>query len=208
VIGLPPPPDTVARVQLGLSVNGSPCSVGQWIFSPEWPVASFDDIDSAAGQIRNALLELVGNLSSSDCEDREITVITFGATPRSIRSPATGFVGSRGASSPLNASTGIYWSTATRGKSGRCLLHVPGFPLAFTDDDVHVNGTCHEAVRLAAAGYLSALSEISAGAILSVALCTLHRESAGLPLSSTEVRLIDHGQACRRIAGIQRRLRR
>jgi len=197
----------VAEYRQGFSVNGSPCSIVLWFFMPELPVASFADFDDVAGQLRDLVLVLVGNLASSQCQDSDLTVLAYGDRPLSIRSTSTGFVGSRGAASPLNASTGIYWATNERGKSGRAITHVPGFPLAFTDDDVHVNGTCVDAVRLAAAGFLVGLEDVHAGAILSATLCTLHRSSGGVPLSSSRVALIDHGLACPRVAGIQRRLR-
>lgn len=205
--GLPPPPATVLWYRQGWTCNGSPCSTGLWFFAPELPSASLADIDSVAGQLRNLVLELVADLASANLQDSDLTVLQFGERPSSIRSPSTGFVGSRGASSPLNASLGLYWQTGERGKSGRALTHVPGFPLSFTDDDVHVNGTAHDAARTACAGFLVGLEGVSAGAILSVALATLHRSRAGQPLPHSEIALINGGSAAPRIAGVQRRLR-
>lgn len=206
MIGLPAPPGNVARAQLLIDQDGSASSIASWLFMPELPGAIFSDIDAAAGQVRTALVDLALNLMAAAGVPREFAFQVYGDAPFTIRSTIGGLHGSRGACQAINASTGIYWATNTRGKSGRCITHVPAFPDEFTDDHARLNGTAIDAVRLAAAGYLDALAAVSAGSILSCALCTLHREQGGLPLPSAELRLIDHGIASPLIAGIQRRL--
>lgn len=204
--GLPRPPSSVARAVMSVVTDGTHSSVGMWFFMPELPIATFPDIDAVAGQLRVAMSDLLINLMASAGDLREFAFFTYGDAPLSIHAPISGLGGGLGACQALNASTGIYWSTNARGKSGRCLTHVPAFPDAFTSDHVHLNPTGVDAVRGAADDFLVTVGTVASGPILSCALVTLKRERAGAPLPVAEIAFIDHGVACPVIAGMQRRL--
>lgn len=205
--GLPPVPANIARAELVVDTGGTLSSVSSWLFIPGLEAASFTESSNVAGQVRIYLVNLCLNLMSDQGAPTEFRWFVYGSAPYSFSSTIGGLIGSRGDSAPLNASTGIYWSTNARGKSGRCIMHVPAFPTSFTDDRVHLNGDAVDAVRLAAAGYLVGLTTVSDGTLTSCSLVTLHRQAAGAPLPATQFKFIDHGTACPVIAGVQRRLK-
>jgi hypothetical protein len=206
MIGLPPPPASVMWVRLEIEANGSRASFAHWFYASTLPIATFEEFDSVAGQLRAIMALLAVDLMGDAGEIRGSTALSFGDRPMSARAPGAGLVGNRGGSMALNASTGIYWGTNLRGKSGRSITHVPAFPDDFTDDYVHLNATGVDAVQSGAASYLTNLQAVAEGSILEVKLVTLHRSSGGYPLPTSEIRFVDHGQAAPRIAGIQRRL--
>jgi hypothetical protein len=204
--GLAQPPDTVARLTVDVLADGARSSTGWWLYSPFWATALPSDLYSTLAQLNFAVVSFVNACTAAAASCNVLRLTTYRSDQISIVTGTAPNLGAWGGMTPNNVATAVHWLTGDRGSGGQCITYMPAFPDDFTDDHLTVNDTGVTNVRNAAGTFLNAVPTCTSPTISSLALATLHRARAGVPLVTPTVSLIEGANVALKIGRCSRRL--
>lgn len=204
--GLPQPPDTVARCEYTFDHAGATSTCNFWAFLPELPTALFTDVQAWFSDFSFAALTLFNKTSTTNTACTAGRLTTYGAAPLSLFTPFTATSGAWSGSTPNNCAVGLYFGTSDRGKRGHAVVHVPGFPNEFTDNELTLNEHGWTVTEAALETFVPTVNALSHGTLLSTALCTVRKQQLAAPLPAALVSLVTFSRPVLKIASINRRL--
>jgi hypothetical protein len=180
--GLPPPPSDVALVTAVFDVDGSPASVGHWLFVPGLQTLAVSQLEAIVAGWFTSSLALYTDAMHSGSRLERVDLTRFGNAATRVTRRAPPNHGRWTGGQVLVASTTLRLILGEAGKGLQTVTHLPGFPDAFSDDHRTLNALGWGTVSADAVTWLAAVNAIVSPAGGNCVLGTLHRRTALAPL--------------------------
>lgn len=206
--GLPPPPPLVARLTLDMDHAGAPSSAGVWLFLPELGLAPASDVQQAFDDLSAMFIDLAMGSATTNTTVRTCHFSSVAPVFYSLSNPVAEVSGEWSGSTPNVCCADYYLGTSTGGKSGRTIIHIPGFPNEFTDDEEVLNEHGRTVMQAAIETFATRVNAYSFGALLSVQLVACHFQADGAPLSAATFEPVTFVRPVWKIGYLGRRMSR
>lgn len=182
--GLPPPPDSVALVNAYFDVDGSPASVGFWLFVPGLQTLSIAQLEAVLGDFTLWLTPLTSNVTHAGCRLTRVALRRWGSGPIAVERHLLPSPGRWTGGQLLVGALTLHLLLGEGGKGRDTVIHLPGFPDAFTSDHKTLNALGWGTSSSAAVTFLTGVDTIASPAGGLCVIGTVHRRTARAPLTA------------------------
>lgn len=181
--GLPPPPDDVALVTAHFDVDGSPATVGLWLFVPSLQALSVSQLELVVGDVAIWLAPLTTAVQHRGCRLTRVALRRYGTQPIAIDRQLLPAPGRWTGGQVLVACLTLHLLLGEGGRGRDTVIHLPGFPDVFSDDHKTLNPLGWGTASHEAAIFLAGVDTIPSPAGGTCVLGTVHRSAHNAPLA-------------------------